>query len=293
MRLKINLFRTSVVVLTLTLFSMCSTDEGLKPVGDTAISGRGLINGGYATSINLIGLSTQNELVFLTVAHSATETGLVTIKGLRNGETIVAIDKTKDLFGLSNQSTIYKIDPITGNARPLGGNFSPALSGDLFGFDVSPSDNVIRVMTTDQNLRISSTTGQVIGQDPVFHISPQAINSIAYVPTSAGSKTTLYAIDIAAQKVYKQAPAGTGAVVLVGSTGFDWRMEGGFDIASNGVGYTVQYGHGLGAGNGGAGAGGGFDDVTQDNYRLHSINLKSGAATSLGIVRPMLGLTVK
>jgi hypothetical protein len=294
MRLRINLFHASMVVLTAVLFTMCSSDEGLRPSDDAAIAGRGLISGGTGTSVNLIGLSVQNELVFLAVnSHGATETGVLPIVGLRAGENIIAIDKTKELYGLSSMSAIYKINTTSGQARPLGGNFTPAVTGELVGFDVSPSDNVIRVQTANENLRISSTTGQVIGTDPVWHITGLALNGIAYLPGVAGSKTTLYGIDIAGQKLYKQAPGGTGAVVLVGATTFVWRVEGGFDIASNGVGYTVQYGHGTGGGSGGAGAGGGSDDITQDNYRLHSVNLKSGVASSLGVVRPMIGLTVK
>jgi len=289
MRLNINLIRSSMVIMTALLFTMCSTDEGIRPSDDTAISGRGLISGGPSTTVNLIGLSEANELVFLTVSHSAVETGVIPITGLRPGEYIIAIDKTKELYGLSSQSTIYKISPINGSARPLGPSFTPALSGDLVGFDVSPSDNVIRVMTKDQNLRISSTNGQVVGQDASWHVTPLTLNSIAYQPGVAGAKAILFGIDIAAQKVYKQAPAGTGAVVLVGGTTFEWRLEGGFDIASNGVGYTVQYGHGLSSG----GPGIGQDDVTQDDYRIHAIDLKTGKATSKGAVRPMIGLTVK
>src|SRR6187399_828372 len=289
MRLRINLFHASMVVLTAVLFTMCSTDEGVRPSDDTAISGRGLISGGTGTTMNLIGLSDANELVFLTVSHSAVETGVIPITGLRPGEYMIAIDKTKNLYGLSSMSTVYLISPINGQARPLGPSFTPALSGDLFGFDVSPTDNVIRVMTSAQNLRISSTNGQVVGQDAVWHITGLNINSIAYLPTASGGKATLYAIDIGGQKVYKQAPVGTGTPLLIGGTTFEWRLEGGFDIAGNGVGYTVQYGHGLSSG----GAGVGQDDVTQDEFRLYTVDLKSGKATSKGIVRPMLGLTVK
>jgi hypothetical protein len=283
-----------MVVLTTMLFSMCSSDEGLKPSDDTAIAGRGLISGGTGTTASLIGLSTQNELVFLTVtSHGTSETGLIPITGLRAGETIIAIDKTKDLFGLSNQNAIYKINTYNGIARPLGGNFTPGVTGALVGFDVSPSDNVIRVQTSNENLRISSTTGQVVGTDPVWHIPGLALNGIAYLPGASGGKAILYGLDIAGQTLYKQAPGGTGAVTLVGSTGFVWRLEGGFDIASNGVGYTIQYGHGVNGGNGGAGAGGGSDNLAQDDYRMHSVNLKSGVATALGRVRPMMGLTVQ
>lgn len=292
MKLRIQLFRLGMVVMTAVMFSMCSTDEGIRPNDDTAISSRGggIISGGTGTTVNLIGLTLNNELVFLTVnSHGTTETGLLPITGLRVGETIIAIDKTKELFGLSSMSAIWKINPLTGTARPVGPNFTPAVTGELVGFDVSPTDNVIRVMTNDQNLRISTSNGQVIGQDPVFHISPLGLNGIAYLPAASGQKATLYALDIAGQKLYRQAPAGTGSVVLMGGTNFVWRLEGGFDIASNGVGYTVQYGHGFSSG----GPGIGQDDVTQDNYRMHSVNLKSGAAASLGIVRPMIGLTVK
>jgi hypothetical protein len=290
MKLRIKLFHLSGLVLTGMLFSMCSTDEGVKPSDDGLITSRGLISGGASTTVYLTGLSDKNELVSLTVNHSATETGLVPITGLRAGESIIAIDKTKDLFGLSNQSAVYKINPATGVARIIGGGFTPALSGELFAFDVSPSDNVIRVMTTGgQNLRISPTTGLVIGEDAPWHITPLSVNGIAYLPAVSGGKVTVYALDIAAGKLYKQAPAGTGAVTLVGPTGFDWRLEGGFDILSNGVGYTIQYGHGTSSG-GGVDAGG---DVTQDDFRIHSINLKTGKATSLGAVRPMIGLTVK
>jgi len=294
MRLRSKLFYLSMVVLTAILFTQCSTDEGVRPNDDTAITGRGLINGGSSTTVYLTGLSTQNELVFLTVtSHGTTETGLIPITGLRPGEFIIAIDKGKELFGLSNQSTIYKISTVNGQARPLGGNFTPAVEGDLVGFDVSPTDNVIRVMTAGQNLRISSTNGQVIGEDAIWHITGLALNGIAYLPGVSGGKPILYALDIAGRKLYRQAPAGTGAVSLVGGTNWDWRLEGGFDITSTG-GYTIQYGHGLSGGSGGSGVGGnGSDDVTQDDYRVLVVDLKSGVASSRGRVRPMLGLTVR
>jgi hypothetical protein len=36
MRLRINLIRSSMVVMTALLFTMCSTDEGIRPSDDTA-----------------------------------------------------------------------------------------------------------------------------------------------------------------------------------------------------------------------------------------------------------------
>jgi hypothetical protein len=170
--------RFSLVLFTLVVLSMCTSDEGLKPSDNAQISSRGL------TSVNLIGLSLNNELVFLTAYHTVTETGLVPIGGLRTGESMRAIDmnkKTGILYGLSTESVIYKIDINTGSLHPVGPAFKPAASGDLIGFDVDPNLSLIRVMTSSlQNLKISMTTGQVIGQDLSFHIPGVAINGIAY-----------------------------------------------------------------------------------------------------------------
>jgi len=320
MRLFTNMFRLSLVLFTLVVLSMCTTDEGFKPSDNAQISGRGLTpGGGGSTSVNLIGLSLNNELVFMTAFHSVTETGVVPIGGLRTGESMRAIDmnkKTGILYGLSTESVIYKIDINTGSLHPVGPAFKPAASGDLIGFDVDPNLSLIRVMTSSlQNLKISMTTGQVIGQDLSFHIPGVAINGIAYGPIStlggggtggggtgggtggtggggtggsSGNKAPLYAINLGNQSLYKQTPSGTGTPVLVGSTGWEWTAEGGFDIGPNNVGYTVQYGiglHPLGT----------FDenDLTTEEYRLYSINLSNAITSSYGTVRPLMGLTVK
>jgi len=303
--------RLSLVLFTLVVLSMCTSDEGLKPSDNAQISSRGL------TSVNLIGLSLNNELVFMTAFHTVTETGVIPIAGLRSGETFRAIDmnpKTKILYGLSSLSVIYKISTFDGSLRPLGPAFTPAASGDLIGFDVDPNLNLIRVMTSSfQNLKISLTTGQVIGSDSYFHVPSAAINGIAYGPVatlggggtgtgggglgggtgtgtggSSANKAPLYAINLGDQSLYKQVPSGTGIPTLVGGTGWEWKAEGGFDIGGNNGGYTVQYGkgiHPLGNFDG--------DDVTKDEYRLHYIDLTNGVTSSLGTVRPMMGLTVR
>ena len=312
MRLITYTVRLSLVLFTLVVLSMCTTDEGLKPSDNTQISSRGL------TSVNLIGLSLNNELVFMSAFHTVTETGLIPIAGLRTGESMRAIDmhpKTKVLYGLSTSSVIYQISTVNGSLRPLGAPFSPAVSGDLIGFDVDPNLNLIRIMTSSfQNLKISLVNGQVIGQDLYFHIPGAAINGIAYGPVStlgggglgggglggggtgggtgtggtSANKAPLYAINLGNQSLYKQTPSGSGSPVLVGSTGWEWTAEGGFDIGPNNIGYTVQYGigiHPLGTIDG--------DDLTTEEYRLHYINLSNGVTSSYGTVKAMVGLTVR
>ena len=293
MKLSMNLFRLGAVVLTGMLFSMCSTDEGVSPNDDGIISSRGLLTGGSSTNVALIGLSAANELVSLQAGPPATETAVVPITGLREGETILGIDvrtKTGELYGLSSQSIIYKLDATTGVATPVGAPFTPLLEGTIFGFDINPADDVIRVMSNkNQNLRISATTGQVVAIDPFVNFGGYVLNSIAYLPILSAGRAILYDLDVTTGALYKQTNANGGPLTYLGLTGFNWSGEGGFDISANAIGYTVQYGSIRQSGSGTWGA----DDTTQDAYRLYTVNLKNGKATSFGKVRPMIGVVVK
>ncbi|HLL44139.1 MAG TPA: DUF4394 domain-containing protein, partial [Segetibacter sp.] len=81
-----------------------------------------------------------------------------TITGLQNGEKILAIDfrpATGQLYGVGSTSRIYVIDPKTGTARAVSGqspnptpavpaSFTPALSGNIVGFDFNPTVDRIR-----------------------------------------------------------------------------------------------------------------------------------------------------
>lgn len=302
--------RLSMVLFTLGVLSMCTPDEGLKPSDNTQISSRGF------STVYLIGLSLNSELVFMTATHTVIETNLIPLAGLRSGETIRAIDmnpKTKVLYGLSSESVIYQISVLNGALRPVGPAFTPAATGDLIGFDVDPNLSLIRVMTsTKQNLKISLSTGQVIGFDSYMHIPSATINGIAYGPLpklgggggglggggfggggtgtggTSSNKAPLYAINLGDQSLYKQVPSGSGTPVLVGSTGWEWTAEGGFDIAPNNAGYTIQFGVGIHPlGNMDS------DDFTKEEYRLYHVDLFTAVTSSLGTVRPMIGLTVR
>lgn len=293
MRLKLNLFNLSAVVISgFMMMPGCTSDENLKPTDESQLETRGLISGGSANTA-LIGLSANNELVNLLSGPPATEQSVIPIVGLRSEEVILAIDtrtKTKQLYGVSDRSIIYIIDKFSGVATPLfSGPFSPVISGNVVAFDINPADDLIRLITdTGQSLRISPVTGAVVGVDNFVNILQTVINSVAYLPTSStgGAKSVLYDIDIASGNLYKQLTA-TSPLQLVGNTGFAWQGEGGFDITPAGAGFAVQYGHARTSG------GFGSDDLSQDAYRLYSINLKTGKATSLGKVRPMIGIAQK
>lgn len=294
MRLYRKVFHFSAAVLSgLMLLPGCSTDESLKPTDQTQLETRGLISGGTANTA-LIGLSANNELVSLLSGPPASEQSVIPIIGLRSEEVMLAIDtrtKTKQLYGVSDRSIIYVIDKFSGVATPLfGGSFTPVISGNVVAFDVNPADDLIRLMTdTGQSLRISPVTGLVVGVDNSVNILQTVINSVAYLPSTSiggGTKSVLYDIDIASGNLYKQLSA-TSPLQLVGNTGFAWQGEGGFEITAAGGGFAVQYGHARTSG------GLGSDDLSQDACRLYSINLKTGKATSLGKVRPMIGIAQK
>jgi len=290
MRLNLKMLSWGAAALTGFLFmSACTTDDTVKPTDDVMIQQRGPGN------TPLIGLSPNNELVNIISGPPAQELGRVTIKGLRNGELIIAIDtrpKTKQLYGISNQSTLYLLDPVLGNASALAAlPFSPAINGSLVGFDFSPVDDVIRLITDlGQALRISPTTGAVVGIDGLFNANLIPINSIAFSFPSRSTRVTLYDLEGNYGNLYKQSSYNGGSLTLVGPTGFFFDGEGGFEITSDNSAFAVQYGRSrYPAGFGGAG----YDDITQDSYRLLYINLLTGKATSWGKVSPMIGLAAK
>ncbi len=267
----------------------CTTDDGIKPTNDEMIETRGPGN------TALIGLSPANELVSIIAGPPAQQTGKVAITGLRSEEIILAIDtrpKNKQLFGISNQSILYLLDPVSGIATPVSGQpISPAINGTMVGFDFSPVDDVIRLITDlGQALRISPTTGAVVGVDAFLNGGTNPINSIAFSYATRTSRVTLYDMDANSGNLYKQSSYNGGSLALVGPTGFFFSGEGGFEITSANAGFAVQYGRSrFPAGFGGTG----FDDITQDSYRLLYINLLTGKATSWGKVTPLIGLAAK
>lgn len=172
-----------------------------------------------------------------------------TITGLQNGEKILAIDfrpATGQLYGVGSTSHIYVIDPKTGTARAVSGqspnptpvvpaSFTPALAGNIVGFDFNPTVDRIRIVTsTEQNLRLNPETGTVVpmGVDgPINGKAGAMISAVAYDNNAAGAaETELYAIDFVSDKLFEINPPNNGTLVEVGTLNLDVTGEGGFDI---------------------------------------------------------------
>jgi hypothetical protein len=277
------------------LFTACTQEDQVKPSDSLPIEERGLISG-LPVNTALIGLSTNNELVNLMSGPPVVDLGVIPITGLRVEEFILAIDtrpKTGELYGVSNQDAIYKIDKTTGAALLVSQSpLTPAPGGDYVAFDFSPAEDLIRLITnTGQNMRISPITGAVTSVDGPIQSFSVAFNGAAYTTAKIGVPGALYDLDPGTGALYRQNPV-SGAISLVGLTGFNFEGDGGFEITTSNVAFAVQYGKSRFQ-VGGGGIFGTQDDTTQDAYRLLMINLRNGVATSHGKVRPMIGLAVK
>jgi hypothetical protein len=192
-----------------------------------------------------------------------------TFQGLQTGETIVGIDLRPAngmLYGVSNQSRLYIINPGNGQLTQVGANGAFTLTGTAFGTDFNPvPDRLRQVSNTEQNLRINPNDGTAIVDTP---LTPAGnIVAVAYSNNFVGAASTvLYAIDsIAGTLNVISNPNGGGPINLVGSLGLGTNLDEriGFDISGlSGTAYASIIV-------------GGFTN-------LYTINLSTGAATLVG-----------
>ncbi len=163
----------------------------------------------------------------------------VQITGLQAGEKLLGIDfrpSTGQLYGVGSTSRIYVINLTSGAARMIGaGAFTPAIDGNIVGFDFNPTVDRIRLVTNNrQNLRLNPETGAVVAVDGNINLGGQAtpmLAAAAYENNVAGATvTTLYSIDLATKKLYRNNPPNAGTLEEVGSLGLDISGDGGYDI---------------------------------------------------------------
>ncbi len=230
-------------------------------------------------------LTDNNQLVKYSTDKPFSEMGAVGLTGLPTGEKILAIDfrpATGQLYGVSSASRIYTINQNNGRTNVIGtAPFTPAINGNLVGFDFNPTVDRIRLVTdNEQSLRINPETGATVAVDGNINPGNPALNSVAYRNSFAGATTTeLYAIDVASDNLFTINPPNAGTLVLDGPLGIDAKGEGGFDISpDNSLALAALF------------AKGNDDDDDNDEqdknngfkYRFYSINLETGKAKNLG-----------
>lgn len=210
------------------LFTACKKEE-TRPTSNPPVTGPDLV---------FYGVTASGQLNKYNANAPGTTLSTMMISGLQSGETILAIDfrpATGELYGMGSTSRLYILNLSTGSARVVGTDpFTPALNGDIVGFDFNPTVDRLRVVTSmGQNLRINPETGAVVASDGAINgVSGAAVNAVAYTNSMAGAaSTTLFDIDVTSNKLYKQVPPNAGTLVEVGSLGVTAMGEGGFDIA--------------------------------------------------------------
>ena len=257
-----------------------------KPLRTVTAAAVSLAAVAAAHAIPLVGLTSANEIARFDSASPAAATRIA-ITGLAAGDRLVGIDLrpgNNTIYGVSQQNRIYTINELTGLAT-----FAVALSSSVvdstlgYGIDFNPNadfnagSSLRLVSSAGSNFAINANTG-VVG-NAASDIGP-GFTAVAYTnsninPPSAPA-TSLYYIDTSTDTL-KFAPGAFNAPTIqtIGSLGVDALRANGFEIAG-GMAYAALN----------------VDDSSLAS-RLYTINLSTGAATSLGDFNGTLtGLTV-
>jgi len=274
------------------LFSSCQKETSSYNVPQSGIAAKAAESKVTEKGTTFYALTKTNELVKYITGRPLTELGLTTITNLAMGEKILAIDfrpATGQLYGVSDMSRLYIINHISGRATAVGmAPFSPAINGTRVALDFNPTVDRIRLVTDNkQNLRLHPETGAVAATDGSINPGEPEVVAVAYTNNFAGaSTTTLYDIDVASNKLYKQNPPNNGTLELVGSLGVEASGEGGFDISpDNSLALAVLFGRGEEDGS--------EEESPGNKYRFYYINLQTGEATNAGKVdREIIGLAI-
>lgn len=242
----------------------------------------------------LVGSASGQRIVMFT-SDNTEDVAVYKLTGLQPGEEILGVDQrpaTGQLYALGSSSRLYTIDLVTSMATAVGtGPFTPALSGTSFGFDFNPTVDRIRIVSnTGQNLRAHPVTGAIVSvdgslayatNDVAAGTSPMVVAS-AYInnDTNPATGTVLFNIDAGTDTLVMQTPPNNGTLLTMGALGIDVTAVAGFDVAaSDGAAYAALV------------------EADQpgksDRASLYSVNLATGAVTSMGKIggpKPLMSL---
>ena len=269
MNKRLNSLLLMLSFICLSFLSSCDKDDDVSV--ETPVVKPGIVFYGITSSNILIKYNSNAPGILLSSAA---------VTGLPASEKILAIDfrpATGQLYGLGSSSRLFIINHETAVATAVGTTpFSPAISGALIGFDFNPTVDRIRLVTSaGLNIRLNPETGAVAATDAVINPGGTAVVAVAYTNSMAGAATTtLFDIDMASGKLFKQDPPNNGTLVEIGSLGISTGNESGFDISPDNAFAIASFNIGA-------------------NCVLHQIDLVTGKATSLGnLLVPIVGLAI-
>lgn len=273
MKRKIQLLCCLGAALFVATFTSCSDNDDNNNNNPPVVNKPNLV---------FYGLTSANSLVKYNANNSGTVMSTTSITGLQSGENVLAIDfrpGTGQLYGIGSTSRLYLINQNTGAATALGtAPFTPALAGNLTGFDFNPTVDRIRLVTSSGlNLRLHPETGVVAATDGNLNPGTPNVSSAAYTNNTSGATATeLFTIDNTTGMLYKQDPPNAGTLTAVGDLDISATItgDGGFDIDSkDGIALASL--------------------TSEGKNKLYQINLMTGKATDLGeLATPIIGIAI-
>jgi hypothetical protein len=248
------------------------------------------------------GLTDDGQLLYFRSDSPGNLQGAVSVTGLQTGETLLGISWVPSvgrLYGLGSTNRIYTINTITGAAIALTNiPFTPPLNGTTFAFGIDAQAQQARsYSSSSQNLRISTTNGQVAGVDAAYAYeasdaaagSAPVLAALGYTVPTTGSAGTpaLYALD-AARGTLVTAPTSQAIVRTIGALGVEVSGQAGITFTGaipTATGGTTTTGAGTttgtptGTSTATAPAYASISPGTGKTPRLYTVDLSTGAAT--------------
>jgi hypothetical protein len=241
-----------------------------------------------AQPLTAFGITTGNRLVSFDVNTPGTIAADVAISGLASGENAVSIDARPasavgEMIILTSANRMYSLN-AAGNATLIGTGFTPGLSTLALGMDFNPTVDRIRVVHSNgDNRRLNPLTGGAVQADTALTYNdgsgliPRAVGT-AYDAFQFGAIAPVgsvrqFIIDSArdilgevGSRTGGNASFNGGIVTPIGALGFDLSDDAGFDVFGP---TQTAFISSLDA---------------SGTARFFSLNLSTGAATSIGAV---------
>lgn len=248
-----------------TIYGSAGNDTIYGGEGSDRLNGNG--------TIRFVGLGSDNTLTSFLIDNPGTVT-TTAVSGVDG--TLLGIDVRPAnglMYGLSSTNKLYTINALTGVATLVSTLSIPFEGGAISGFDFNPVADRLRIVGgNDQSFRVNVDTGVVIVDGSLSYAPTDAnsgqnptVGAAAYLNSFAGTTTTqLFNIDADQDTLVLQNPPNDGVLATIGELGINFDSLGGFDIFSQNNGVNTAY--------------------AVSHSTLYSINLETGAATSLGTI---------
>lgn len=252
---------------------------------------------GTARAELIAGVTVSNRLVTFNSSAPGTLLSNIAITGVQPGDRILGIDfrpSQSEVIAVGESNFLYRLNTSTGVATPIGSGFNPPLDGSPFtryGIDINPTVDRVRVVGSGaQNRRLNPNDGTAVVTSgnpldtnlsynpPSTSLIPPRAVAVAYTNSVAGAlpgSTREYILDSFAgilAEVGSQAGGNpsfnAGVSTAVGPLGITINDNAGFDISgASGVAFASLNIR---------------DSLLQTG--LYTINLSTGAATSIGTI---------